>query len=85
MTCRPEVLSRHSQDNCLHRLRAHFTNLAGGAEAITDVKFMILGNGRTGKTQDFPGASGAKSFDPAEEFDPRHPYQLRAAPRSHSS
>ena len=80
----PEVLSRESYDNCLDRLRAHFNDLAPGAEIITDVKFMILGNGRIGKTQICRRLRG-EPFDPEEEFDPRHPHQRRAAPRPHSS
>lgn len=47
----PEVLSQHFNDNCLERLLAHYDDLREGAAEITDVKFMILGNGRVGKTQ----------------------------------
>ena len=47
-----EVLSRESDDNCLERLRAHFRDKAlGRSEVVRDVKVMILGNGRIGKTQ----------------------------------
>ena len=46
-----EVLSQHSIDNCLPRLRAHFASLALGATTLSDVKLMILGNGQIGKTQ----------------------------------
>ena len=46
-----EVLSRHSFDNCLPRLRAYFSELALGAEAENEVKLILLGNGRVGKTQ----------------------------------
>jgi len=42
-----ELLGR----DCLQNLRAHFQDLHPGAEEITRVKFMILGNGRIGKTQ----------------------------------
>ena len=47
-----EILSknRHS-DNCLGRLRAHLADLTGDDVAVGDVKLMILGNGRVGKTQ----------------------------------
>lgn len=52
----PELLSKHVTDNCLPRLRAYFA-AQDEAEAresdiiIRDVKVMILGNGRIGKTQ----------------------------------
>ncbi|MBL8572161.1 MAG: leucine-rich repeat domain-containing protein [Hyphomicrobiaceae bacterium] len=47
-----ELLSKEYGDNCLPRLRAHFDDLeaAGGGEA-GDVKLIVLGNGRVGKTQ----------------------------------
>ena len=48
-----EVLSTdpHS-DNCLPRLRAHFADLEGdGGVIVSDVKVMVLGNGRVGKTK----------------------------------
>ncbi|MEO1609771.1 MAG: COR domain-containing protein [Pseudomonadota bacterium] len=38
-------------DNPLAKLRAHLRDLAAGAELLSDIKFMILGNGRIGKTQ----------------------------------
>ncbi|RYD85024.1 MAG: TIR domain-containing protein, partial [Verrucomicrobiaceae bacterium] len=37
--------------NCLKQLRAHFSDLDAGEERLPDVKVMILGNGRIGKTQ----------------------------------
>ncbi|MGO9420528.1 COR domain-containing protein, partial [Roseiarcus sp.] len=46
-----EVLSRGYGDNCLPRLRAHFRDLADGGVESRDVKLMVLGNGRVGKTQ----------------------------------
>jgi internalin A len=46
-----EVLSQTPDDDCLLSLRAHRADLAGGAEAMPDVKLMVLGNGRVGKTQ----------------------------------
>jgi internalin A len=46
-----EILSTHSGDNCLDRLRAHLADLSGDDVAVGDVKLMILGNGRVGKTQ----------------------------------
>ncbi|HYN78732.1 MAG TPA: COR domain-containing protein [Lamprocystis sp. (in: g-proteobacteria)] len=46
-----EVLSQKDSDNCLPRLRAHLADLASGAEPLRDVKVIVLGNGRIGKTQ----------------------------------
>ena len=46
-----EILSKEVWDNCLDRLRAHLADLSGDDEAVGDVKLMILGNGRVGKTQ----------------------------------
>ena len=46
-----EVLSRHLGDNCLPRLRAHFRDLTEGGIESRDMKLMVLGNGRVGKTQ----------------------------------
>jgi internalin A len=46
-----EVLSQGPFDDCLESLRADFKDVAAGAEALTDVKLLVLGNGRSGKTQ----------------------------------
>ncbi|WP_295436882.1 hypothetical protein [uncultured Thiodictyon sp.] len=46
-----EVLSQSSNDNCLPRLRAHLADLGTGAVPLRDLKVIILGNGRIGKTQ----------------------------------
>jgi internalin A len=46
-----EVLSQHEREDCLHSLRAHFGDLSAGAVTIADIKLMVLGNGRVGKTQ----------------------------------
>lgn len=46
-----EVLSRSLLDNCLPRLRIYFFELDLGAEAENEVKVILLGNGRVGKTQ----------------------------------
>ena len=46
-----EVLSRNEFDDCLPRLRAYFSELALGAESENEVKVILLGNGRVGKTQ----------------------------------
>ncbi|MGZ8951122.1 MAG: leucine-rich repeat domain-containing protein [Methylobacter sp.] len=46
-----EVLSQNYFDNCLEQLRAHLHDLEAGIATISDVKLMVLGNGRVGKTQ----------------------------------
>ncbi len=46
-----EVLSQDQRDNCLSRLRAHLADLDAGAEPLRDLKVIVLGNGRIGKTQ----------------------------------
>jgi internalin A len=46
-----EVLSRDRGENCLDSLRAHLRDLDAGLEPVADVKLMVLGNGRIGKTQ----------------------------------
>ena len=46
-----EVLSQGYDDDCRSRLISHVTDLAAGAEPVTDVKVIVIGNGRIGKTQ----------------------------------
>ena len=38
-------------ENCLEKLRAHFLDEREGVEPVVEVKLMVLGNGRVGKTQ----------------------------------
>ncbi|VUX45208.1 conserved hypothetical protein [Candidatus Defluviicoccus seviourii] len=45
------VLSQRYSDNCLESLRAHVRDLDVGAAPVLDVKLLVLGNGRVGKTQ----------------------------------
>jgi internalin A len=47
----PEILPKFNFDNCIAELRAHMRDLDDGTEAVSDVKLMVLGNGRVGKTQ----------------------------------
>jgi internalin A len=47
----PEILSQQYGNNCLAAVRAHFRDLEAGADSATDVKLIVLGNGRVGKTQ----------------------------------
>jgi internalin A len=46
-----EVLSQAPHDDCLERVRAHLRDLEAGEERLPDVKLLVLGNGRIGKTQ----------------------------------
>jgi internalin A len=44
-------LSQSEDENCAASLRAHLADLGAGAIAVPDIKLMVLGNGRVGKTQ----------------------------------
>ena len=46
-----EVLSQHPYEDCLDSLRAHLRDLDAGSDPVSDVKLLVLGNGRSGKTQ----------------------------------
>ena len=46
-----EVLSPNNHTSCLESLRAHFSDLSEGEALLPDIKVMVLGNGRIGKTQ----------------------------------
>jgi internalin A len=46
-----EILSTHGGNSCLERLRSHLADSRAGSAALPDVKVMVLGNGRVGKTQ----------------------------------
>ena len=46
-----EVLSGDEYSDCLDSLRAHLRDLGTDPELMRDVKLMVLGNGRIGKTQ----------------------------------
>jgi internalin A len=46
-----EVLSHKHGDNCLPRLRTYFAEIDLASEAENEVKVVLLGNGRVGKTQ----------------------------------
>ncbi|HEV7444242.1 MAG TPA: leucine-rich repeat domain-containing protein [Steroidobacteraceae bacterium] len=46
-----EVLSDDEHGDCLVSLRAHLRDLGTDPEPMRDVKLMVLGNGRIGKTQ----------------------------------
>ncbi|RYD26380.1 MAG: hypothetical protein EOP86_26045, partial [Verrucomicrobiaceae bacterium] len=46
-----EVLSKNEHSSCLETLRAHLCDMEDGVDPLPDVKIMVLGNGRIGKTQ----------------------------------
>ena len=46
-----EVLSAEANEDCLAKLRAHFLDEGDGVEPVVEVKLMVLGNARVGKTQ----------------------------------
>ena len=71
-----EVLSQGEYDNCLSSLRAHLRDLESGAEPVSDVKLLVLGNGRSGKTQ----LSRRLVGDPFQDhWDSTHGIRLTAA------
>jgi internalin A len=72
-----EALSKSSYNNCLESLRAHFADLEGGDDALADVKLLILGNGRVGKTQICRRLRG-EGYDPSVPS--THGVQVRSAP-----
>jgi len=73
-----EILSRDgSFDNCLDRLRAHLADLTGDDVPVSDVKLMMLGNGRVGKTQICRRLRG-ESFD--EAVPSTHGIQMSSLP-----
>ena len=61
-----EILSPNPYTNCLESLRAHLRDLEAGAERLLDVKLMVLGNGRIGKTQ-ICRRLRAESFEPSAD------------------
>jgi internalin A len=61
-----EVLSHSEHDNCLPRLRTYLAELGLAAEDENEVKIILLGNGRVGKTQLCRGFRG-ESFDESVE------------------
>ncbi len=58
-----EVLSPDFSTDCLESLRAHLRDLEVGDERLPDVKVLVLGNGRIGKTQICRRLRG-EAFDP---------------------
>ena len=64
-----EVLSPDPEygGNCLRKLRAHFLDQQDGVEPVVEVKLMVLGNGRVGKTQ-FCRRLAGQAFQPESDF-----------------
>jgi internalin A len=60
-----EALSQSWGDDCLAAVRAHFQDLTAGQASATDVKLIVLGNGRVGKTQICRRLRG-EDYDPDE-------------------
>jgi internalin A len=46
----PEILGTYPGDNCLHAVRAHFADKAQGVVFDREMKLILLGNGRVGKS-----------------------------------
>ena len=72
-----EVLSSDPFTNCLESLRAHLRDLKKGEERLPDVKVLVLGNGRIGKTQICRRLRG-EDFQP--DADSTHGITVTAAP-----
>lgn len=72
-----EVLSEAIDDNCLPRLRAHFADIVDAAEAENEVKIILLGNGKVGKTQ---LCRRFRNLDRDESIESTHGVQLWREP-----
>ncbi len=72
----PEILSDYSDDNCLPRLRDYLTDREQAPTTVRDVKFFLLGNGGTGKTQMARHLRG-EPFTP--DWDSTHGIQVTTA------
>jgi internalin A len=64
-----EVLSNGVGDNCLPRLRAHLEDVKNGTSQSHNVKLILIGNGRTGKTQI---ARRLRGLEPESDPDSTH-------------
>lgn len=69
-----ELLGHGQYDNCHRAVRAHFSDIELGAEADRELKLIILGNGRVGKTSIIRFLMN-EPFNPNE--DSTHAIQLR--------
>ena len=72
-----EVLSGWGTANCLERLRAHFADIAEASEAENEVKIILLGNGKVGKTQ---LCRRFRNLEPDELIESTHGVQLWREP-----
>lgn len=71
----PELLSQ-GWDDCRQRLAHHYKELKAGAEPLADVKVLVVGNGKAGKTQICNQLRGEK-FD--DKWDQTHGVQVTEA------
>jgi internalin A len=46
----PEILGSSAYDDCLNAVRSHFADKAYGTALDREIKLILLGNGRVGKT-----------------------------------
>jgi internalin A len=72
--CPLSILGDSPWDNCLPRVRSHLADLEQGAEADRELKLILLGNGRVGKTSIVRFLMD-EPFDPEEKS--THAIQLR--------
>jgi internalin A len=72
-----EVLSQQEDADCLESLLAHLRDLESGQEKMPDIKLMVLGNGRVGKTQMCRRLRGEDYDDKVEST---HGIVVRSAP-----
>ena len=64
-----EVLSPNAHASCLETLRSHLSDLKDGSEPSRDVKLLVIGNGRVGKSQI---ARRLKGLQPEPDPDSTH-------------
>jgi internalin A len=72
-----EILSKGLNDNCLPSIRAHFADLAAEAAVLPDVRLLLIGNGKVGKTQIARWLAGAPFL---EHWDSTHGIQVSGVP-----
>ena len=61
----PEILGSHTYENCLEAVRSHFADKAYGIAQDREIKLILLGNGRVGKTS-LVKRLVQNDFDPCE-------------------
>ena len=73
----PEILSKEPWESCLEAVRAHFADLAADSVVLPDVRLLLLGNGRAGKTQIASWLAG-EQFEAA--WNSTHGIEVRGVP-----